>query len=296
MPDESSHSAKVQVLSIWDRYRFFASQTEEPDAKLLWPGLRQVLAAKYRSPKSFVIGVVTSESRVVCRAIFTQSLTDSKVWHYGYLYTDPQHRQQGFGRQVLLTGLQIVRRLGGLYSDCYVARTNVGSIALNEKIGYRRLQFVRLHGSQKNIQQDAGLTLQELEQLDIRQSDAGRRILRGVAGAQWMDVLSEDFLCPSSPFRWKRLRTSLVCVTQNDRTIALARCGNGYANVILDHQAIPTPMLKQTCAAIGFSLSRGRRVGKSFFFVKEDELQGSPDPLDDSSYDYIYMHGHVGVS
>jgi ribosomal protein S18 acetylase RimI-like enzyme len=295
MPGESSHSVKVQVLSIWDRYRFFASQTGEPDANLLWPGLRQVLAAKYRSPKSFVIGVVTCESRVVCRAIFTQSLTDSRVWHYGYLYTDPQHRQQGFAHQVLLNGLQIVRRLGGLYSNCYVARTNVGSIALNEKIGYRRLPFVRLHGSQGDVRQGADLTLQELNQLDIRQSDTGRRILRAVAGAQWMDVLSEEFLCPSSALPWKRLPIALVRVIQNDRAIALARCGNGYANVILDHQAIPTPMLKQTCAAIGFSLTRGRRVGKSFFFVKEDDIQSSPHSLDDSSYDYVYMHGHVGA-
>jgi GNAT superfamily N-acetyltransferase len=289
----SSDAINVHVLSIWDRYRFFASATE-PDADLLWPGLRRLLAERYCGPKSFVVAGIDAESCVVCRALFTQSVTDSRVWHSGYLYTEPQHRRRGLGQRVLLTGLQVVRRRGGIYSDGYVARTNVNSIALTERLGYQKLPFVRVHGSVNAAQTDGRLALREIEQLDVRQSGTGLRLLKELAGAQWMDFLAEEFRCPSPMLPWKRPNTALVEVAKNETTIAVARYGNGYANVIVDRRTIPANGLSETCAAISFVLSSERRVGKRFFFLRKDDIQTVPDTADGLDYDHIFMHARVG--
>jgi hypothetical protein len=124
--------------------------------------------------------------------------------------------------------------------------------------------------------------------MDIRDSDTGLRLLQEVAGAQAMHVLAEEFFCPSPVLPWKKPDTALVQIVKDEKTIAIARCGSGYANVILDPQAIPVDQVNATCAGIGSLLSNVRRTRKQFFFLRDD---GTRSRFADSShYDYVYVH------
>ena len=136
----------VQRLSLAFRRRYWTRHADEPDASILWPGIRQQIGQWLAGESPIVAAALTASSKpvVASRAIFSRSQTLHDLWYYGYFYTLPKYRRLGLGERVMRDGLAAIAKAGARNCSCYVAENNHASADLAIKLCFQKLPFVRV--------------------------------------------------------------------------------------------------------------------------------------------------------
>lgn len=146
MDEKPIAELSIRRFSTAFRQTYWTRHSDEPDAPILWSGLRQELGKWLARESPIVIGAITApgEKVVVSRSVFSRSPTCRDLWYYGYFYTQPGFRRLGLGERVMRAGLNEIRRVGAQYCSCYVAEDNYASADLAIKLGFHKLPFVRV--------------------------------------------------------------------------------------------------------------------------------------------------------
>jgi ribosomal protein S18 acetylase RimI-like enzyme len=284
---------KIGTISAFERRRRWGSNADERDASILWPGCRRLLAACLQGQKSFVVGATSQEKDlVISRVIFVQSLVNPAIWHYGYLFTLPEYRGKNIGLRVMQTALATVRCLGGRYSSCFVARNNLASIKLNEKLGYRKLPFIRMRLDSRGIHRPSRLQLRTLETWDFSEAEGVLRILESIAGRESVDILKEEFLQHRPFLPWKPSENRLLEINRDGQILGFARCGDGSANLALDPAALCLESPHTVLEEVSSLLLSSQNVIKLSFFLDE-HLMCQFAAWKPPACDFLYLHDQI---
>ena len=225
-------------LSLAFRRSYWTRHPDEPDAGLLWPGMRSLLSQGLAGGLSRVFGAVSEgpSPLVASRVIFSRSPTRRDVWYYGNFSTHPDFRRQGLGERALAAGLEALARDGAQGCGCFIADDNLPSAALARKLGFRRLPVVRIALASDSWQGDPA----RADQLTpvVGQGAAGHPrwlpLLQGlgIAETEASVVLADELnrLRPLLP--WRQTPDRLMLLAHDSGSAAFMRVG-AHATVVV---------------------------------------------------------------
>lgn len=231
----------LRQLSGCFRRSYWRARRDEADATALWPGAWNWLAQWMSGEAPLVIGAVTRSRPVIvaARAIFSPSRIRQDLWYYGYLHTRSDYRRRGLGEAVMKAGLAAIKARGGKICCGYVAADNLASIRLNEKIGFRKLPFARvhLHGSVNECRPLPCARF--LDVVDIRRVQGADKLIAQIASGQDGMALMLESLTVRRPRRWWGEPDSRLAQLEYAGTIVgIARVGAGGTIIVADPRGV----------------------------------------------------------
>ena len=282
---------EFRIASILKPRQLSTSRRLENDKDQLWPGYRALLSNWLHGLRSFLVYAIDPKKNLcVARVKFIRSVIDPSIWHYGYLFTDPEYRRRGIGKLLMGVGLKNVMDLNGRASACYVDRDNLASRIFNEKLGFSKLPLIRLHCKTINVNESARLTVRRIEEQDIRISAIRKKILSAVAQSpRDQPAYGRVFVSGSTSSMGKAEHRASPDRSQQGEIIGLARSGNVYGNLLLD----PVTVMNDSVALSAVSLlHKTKSVERVFLFMNEESMR--PGNLEAAhTFDYFYYNENL---
>jgi len=270
---------RLVPLGLRARRKRWGAGCDEPDAQLLWPGVRAFLSQWLAGDQTIVVAALADDGRVAARALFSRSVVRPDLWFYGNLVTHPEFRRRGLGLAVTRLGLETVRARGARCSACYIAEDNLASQALNEQVGCRALSYVRLRLCARDGGPPAGTILLSAPETDVRDLPGSGPLLEALGPAEGREVVLEEMVVRRPLLPWKSPGSALARVERDGDLLALVRCGRQVANVIAS-PGLAGRDLARAFAAVGTLLRSRFGVGQLFAFAPRAAIVGLDEPFD----------------
>ncbi len=218
----------IRHLSLAFRQRYWTRHADEPDASILWPGIRQQIGQWIAGELPLVTAALTTsgEPVVASRAIFSRSQTLHDLWYYGYFYTLPKYRRLGLGERVMRNGLAAIAKAGARNCSCYVAENNHASADLAIKLGFQKLPFVRVVF--RDSQNASHTTRSQLaETTNVRLLAGAWTLINRIAGGKvGAAVITDEVTIPRPWQPWKSAESQLVYLKhENGEILGIGRIG-----------------------------------------------------------------------
>jgi GNAT superfamily N-acetyltransferase len=285
----STEGLRIHVLSAIERHRRWKFNLDDPDRAELWPGLRFLISEYAFGPRSMVIGATVDKGRrLVARTKISCSQVSKALWHSGYTRTDPEFRGKGIAKLLMQAELEQVAKAGGIYCDGYVAEDNTASIKMCLSVGFRPISFIRVHVAKETRRGEDQLRLAPIRCIDLRDFPPGCRLMEAIAGAKWLVVLAEEFVRRRPLLPWKSPAAELYEIICDRKTVGIARCAGGQANVMLETDALFERGLGMAGTLLD-ALSGAGKVPGMFLFLQKSTWDQIEKAGSTARFDYIYL-------
>ncbi|MBK7646016.1 MAG: GNAT family N-acetyltransferase [Betaproteobacteria bacterium] len=258
------------------RRDYWTRNADEPDAPILWSGIRQEVGRWLAGESTIVIGALANSDNeiVASRSLFSRSPTCSDLWYYGYFYTLPNFRRMGLGERVMHEGLAEIAKLGARNCSCYVAENNHASADLAIKLGFKKLPFVRVvfRGTEEGIPNTVHHEL--VETSDVRLlAEAMTLIDQVIDRTEGAPVITDELFIRPPWLPWKIADSQLIKLEHNQiGTLGIARIGRHKAVFLPNRDVLtndPATLLLSAASALNDKKQRpvfaflSRRIANS---------------------------------
>lgn len=294
MTENEFEDFRIKKLSPLFRCNYWTLHSNEPDATILWSGLRSEVGRWLACEFSVVIGALTALNEVetvASRSVFSRSLTLRDLWYYGYFYTLPNFRRVGLGERVLREGLAKIRAAGARRCSCYVADDNYASAELAIKLGFRRLPFVRVvFRVIKDITSDV-VRKEPTAIDDIRKFPGYMKLIDEiVCGGDGAAVVMDELLVRKPWQPWKSPDSRLILLEFNKGSLGIGRIGMHKSVLLPDIDMLMSDPVGLLLSAVS-AMRENQEIPVSAFLPRTivESLQEVKRNLAYEVYD-IYWH------
>lgn len=219
----------IRRLSPAFRQGYWTRNSDEPDAPVLWSGLRQEIGRWLAGESPIVIGALANsdEAIVASRSVFSRSQTLRDLWYYGYFYTLPKYRRLGLGERVMREGLAEIAKAGARNCSCYVAENNHASADLAVKLGFQKLPFVRVVFRSTEECTLHAIHRRLAETCDVRLLAGAMTLIDQVIGCtEGAPVVTDELFVRPPLLPWKPADSQLIHLEHNHGgKLGIARIG-----------------------------------------------------------------------
>ncbi len=291
---------RVQRLSLSFRQGYWTRHPDEPDAPILWLGIRQEVGRWLAGESTIVIGALAKSDQeiVASRSVFSQSSTCRDLWYYGYFYTLPNFRRLGLGERVMREGLAEITKAGARNCSCYVAESNHASADLAIKLGFKKLPFVRVVFRSAGEGTPNSVHCHLAETSDVRLLAGAISLINPIVGStQEAPVITDELFVRPPWLPWKTADSQLIWLEhEQSGKLGIARIGPHKAVFLPNLDALTNDQVTPVLSAVSALSAKKQRPVFTFLPRQIANLLRKTTHTGQCEIYDVYLHDHLQES